>query len=276
MRRIYLFTFFFVCCVATALAQEPQYEYVPLVREGVKWYWSKERFTPIERKVSYFSGDTILEGIAFKKYYYYSVDNEPENKTPFAFLREENKVVYIVYNFFKSGRRYTNGELPFSNEELGEQILYDFNDVNIPYGYDGLYTLSQMVNVAGSMRKCWYGDVEQIIEGLGFVSFCGTLTNPFSGVISDTYTDINGVLGLSHVTENGDIVYVGPNYEYFINALLGDLNRDGVINVADASTLWLYYIQFPSESIVLPTYDLNEDREISKSDIEWLYNRMYN
>ena len=241
MRRIYLFTFFFVCCVATALAQEPQYEYVPLVREGVKWYWALNNPTIRELYVSYFNGDTILDGTRYKKYYYYNIENTGV-KTPVAFMREVDKVVYVVYNKFHYDIRYLNDFIIVTDSELGEQELYNFNQPNHAYVTGNPFTPTQGTVIDGITRKCWTGSESlgiYLVEGIGIVSDFSSLSMANLGVVWSA----KGTVGLSHVEENGKTVFYGPNYFYFANpGNVYDLNRDGAVNVGDISIVYNYII----------------------------------
>ena len=114
--------------------------YIPLVREGVKWNCVlhktySEPTSPEEQDVhSFYSikfdGDTIINGITYKKCYYVFDDaNEPSNIIPRAFVREDvlNKKVYVIYNTdYACGK----GVVEPANNSGIECLLYDFDDMS--------------------------------------------------------------------------------------------------------------------------------------------------
>ena len=76
--------------------------YVPLVREGVKWvyYWDYDN-EPNDGVIYHceyameISGDTIVNGVTYKKLYLHPLSEPIGLSEPYALVREENKVVYI-------------------------------------------------------------------------------------------------------------------------------------------------------------------------------------
>lgn len=92
--------------MSQAVAQE--YEYVPFVREGVKWvYYYKYNDTFSPTYPDLFSGtvylnleikgDTTINGKVYKKMHkYYGDAINIENDTVPIYLREENKIVYGI------------------------------------------------------------------------------------------------------------------------------------------------------------------------------------
>ena len=253
-----------------AIAQE--YEYVPFVREGVKWVYYydnpiegmsyEDGFIPSGRH--YYTlemkGDTTINGKVFKPVHLYSgtsINNE--NDTVPVYLREENKVVYGI---IPDETRYwecpigigtmINGAELFSNIIIGvEFVLYDFNDpVSFYTDYVANITMYQLhfmsvenILIGDQLRKKFVfnhvnsnDNCEYIIEGLGFVGDSpGMPLNYFYGITTGTTQIINY---LSHVIENGEIVYKTKwfeepgtdNYEYV------PFVREGV--------KWVYRIQY--------------------------------
>ena len=134
-----------------ALAQD--YEYVPFVREGVKWVCYYDNPTHVTESPDFdghfipygmhyytleLKGDTIINGKSYKPLHLYSGQdiNEDCDSVP-VYLREENKVVYGI---IPDDTRYFEcpigvGTLVFDCRlidriETGvEFILYDFNDL---------------------------------------------------------------------------------------------------------------------------------------------------
>lgn len=78
-----------------------EYEYTPLVREGIEWGYLVTSNHPdlVDGTTFYhiqFKGDTIICDTNYKKCYAYnSCKIEDGNPTVIACLREENKMVYI-------------------------------------------------------------------------------------------------------------------------------------------------------------------------------------
>ncbi len=131
-------------------AQGTTYEYVPFVREGVKWVYYYDNYDITEEqetRIQYFSfemkGDTIFNGKHYKPVVLYKLNDDGneivQDFTP-VYLREENKVVFAIH---PDGKWYCQCPVGFfsyvvswnfnedvSNEEF---VLYDFNDPNSLY-----------------------------------------------------------------------------------------------------------------------------------------------
>jgi len=234
---ILLFTLLYI---SQAVAQE--YEYVPFVREGVKWVYCYDnpfsndtynmpeglQYYCFEMKGDIQIGDKFYKPVVLTHYF----DNdgnkkEVEDYIP-VYLREENKVVYAIhpdgiwyaqcpigYGWFVS---MPSQELPFttSNEEF---ILYDFNDpVELYAVAEGVgsveYCATGLMTICGQQRKChhyrtWYSEDDNIIEGIGYDGAAGFPLYYF-------YVSNNGfqvTYGLSHVIENGEVIYKGRWYD---------------------------------------------------------------
>ena len=113
MKRLLIISMLALLGMTQAVAQE--YEYVPFVREGVKWVYRvhNDSWTPnpaLPAGTFYFNlefkGDTIINGKTYKAMHKYFGDaiNE-ENDTVPIYMREEDKVVYGI---IPDGRRYTD------------------------------------------------------------------------------------------------------------------------------------------------------------------------
>ena len=102
MKTKLLFALLALLGMSQVVAQE--YEYVPFVREGVKWVYyydfpfdnsyiaSGKHYYTLEIK-----GDTILNNKCYKKVHLYQGGAiNTENDTIPVFLREENKIVYGI------------------------------------------------------------------------------------------------------------------------------------------------------------------------------------
>ena len=235
-----------------AIAQE--YEYVPFVREGVKWvccYYNpidvtnstdfEGSFIPYGRH--YYSlkleGDTVINGKSYKPLHLYSGQEiNDECDTVPVYLREENKVVYGI---IPDDRRYFECPIGIGTSVFDMAIhdrinagiefkLYDFNDLESFYDHneDEWYSVwfsirndcnifTDTVLIGNHLRKrlvIHYPDYpwdEYVIEGIGFASnFLDG--NPFNYFYNIT-TGLDQVFyNLSHVIEDGKIIYKSPYY----------------------------------------------------------------
>ena len=259
--------------MSQVVAQE--YEYVPFVREGVKWVYyydfpfdnsyiaSGKHYYTLEIK-----GDTILNNKCYKKVHLYQGGAiNTENDTIPVFLREENK---IVYGIIPDEKRYwecpigigTMVNLPdfISTIETGvEFVLYDFNDPetfynNIPMSdfmpqpqYHYMYADTVLIGNHMSKRHVlsleegngeYFGD-EFIIEGIGYVGNSpGTPVNYFYA-LSTGMTQV--IYKLSHVIENNEIIFRTKNY-----------SDDSYVPFVREGVKWVYYYRY--NDTFSPTY----------------------
>ena len=209
-----------------------KYEYVPLVREGVKWVYNYSYcdrfFEPTESGSMWLTlemkGDTVINGKTYKAVHKYFGDaiNE-ENDTIPVYLREENKVVYgivpdcEVYPDCRVGNGFDRGiRDQIKNGE--DFVLYDFFD---PVAFWSAYlsedakdefALSDTIQIGSHLAKRYVKEYDNycFIEGIGFDSYSnGYLLYPFMplyvGLGHDRYL-------FSHVIEDGEIIYKSVNY----------------------------------------------------------------
>lgn len=170
------FTLFFAMasllwCLA-AWAEEPDdYEYVPLVREGIEWtYFVSYSSTDIEPYYFHmqFYGDTVVDGKTYKKCYEYRDSEFDPQKAKLAGLaREENKAVYSKVNpeLYKESEVLVYDYGAGVNETFS---TYDLGYINIP-AVDFDY-----VTINGKKRKrifCYEDNAgdDIAVEGLGFL-----------------------------------------------------------------------------------------------------------
>ena len=170
------FTLFFAMvsllwCLA-AWAEEPEdYEYVPLVREGIEWtYFVSYYSTDIEPYYFHmqFYGDTVVDGITYKKCYEYrDSEFDPQTARLAGLAREENKMVYSKVN----PELYKESEVLVYNYGAGVSetfSTYNLGYINIP-AVDFDY-----VTINGKKRKrifCYEDNAgdDIAVEGLGFL-----------------------------------------------------------------------------------------------------------
>ena len=224
-------------------------DYIPFVREGVKWvcYFNSyycNTYNPViwaryyPQGKTYFTlelkGDTVIDGKTYKKMHKYSGDgiNERNDSVPVC-LREENRIVYAImpnpslyYLVVYVGYGIKNDDLAYNLYKAAlngkEIILYDFNDPEGYYNtiYKGAvsYAGSDEVPVGDKMARRYRFDYmdfhPSFIEGVGFDGYYSGYTLGYLYLtwrLGPSYE--NDGFFLSHVEENGQIIYKGINYE---------------------------------------------------------------
>ena len=147
MKKTILIVIIALLGIPQLAAQE--YEYVPFVREGVKWVYYYDNpvsginygdiFLPYGEHFYTFEmqGDTIINGKSYKPIHLYSGTSiDYDNDTIPVYLREEDKVVYGI---IPDGKRYFECPIGLGTSVYDLQIhstiktgvefvLYDFND----------------------------------------------------------------------------------------------------------------------------------------------------
>ena len=239
MKKIFLFSLFALLGMTQMTAQE--YEYIPLVREGVKWVYfyvntddyHENQFDPnLAHGTVYlnleFKGDTVINGKTYKAMHKYYGDaiNELNDTIP-IYMREEDRVVYAIV---PDGIFYYDcpiGNYGWSSEDFAalhegqEFVLYDFRDP-IAYWYD-LFNQNSWF-----CYDCWFCYDDMIVAGQHLVKrYVGDFFNEFYVIESiglDAYSNnytlcfFKPTLGsdvmfsLSHVIEDGEIIYKGIYY----------------------------------------------------------------
>lgn len=164
MRKISLLAFLFGII---AWAQSAEYEYVPLVRDGVEWGYSQQLFGKSYYR-NLIQGDTVVNGEAYKKFYTYQACEATADEN-LAFVREANKKVYIVFN---------ESLMPVEALYNQEYLLYDFGvkpgETVTHFDWIALKSVSSVVSkidtieVGASLRQRFWSDGKVLwIEGLG-------------------------------------------------------------------------------------------------------------
>jgi hypothetical protein len=242
MKKTLLISILAMLGLTQTAAQE--YEYVPFVREGVKWvYYYINEPTPVHGvdpdlalgKVFLtleFKGDTVIGGKTYKamhKYYGNSINNE--NDTIPVYLREDNKVVYgIMLGGPESLNRdcflgYGFDDIFFLNIWDGNEfVLYDFNDTQ--HYYESFFNSSDS-DPNNELLSFLYSDTITLgskpakrnifkyrfnnicfIEGIGYDG--QNSGYPLAYMYSELMSD--PPFHLSHVIEAGQIIYKGMCY----------------------------------------------------------------
>ena len=271
MKKTLLLTLLALLGMTQAVAQE--YEYVPFVREGVKWVYFYNNpdggFYPPRPDLAIgkvyltleFKGDTVINGKTYKAMHkYYGDAINEENDTVRIYMREENKV---VYGYVPEGKYYADCPIGvrsfyciyYSILDGEEFVLYDFNDpatflTELIYNeqdeespYPCIYnTLSLDTISVGNHRVRRFNLSTNnsttirffIIEGIGF-DFKDPCTSGYTlfPLRPVSMSRPYDEFALSHVIEDGEIIYKATNYDE-PNAI-GEVVADGTRRPLDAN-----------------------------------------
>ena len=240
MKKTIIYILLILFGASQALANE--YEYVPFVREGVKWVYCLVNFSEfyprypfgVHYYVLQFKGDTVINGKTYKAMHKYSGQSiDWENDTIPVYMREENKVVYGIV---PDGKRYIDcligfwGNNDFVNSlNSGEEfVLYDFNDNDLvpflntalrewedPFDDPNTDTIPIGNNFAQRHRFeydtfHWF----YVVEGIGYDGISSyTLALWFTGFPTLTFAEPDPYFQLCHVVKDGKVIYKGYGYD---------------------------------------------------------------
>jgi len=267
MKNVILLSAFALLAIGQAAAQE--YEYVPLVREGVKWTYSIQDYhyeedyetnpargdNKVYRTLE-IKGDTVINGKAYKAVHMCVDDqySEPLDVVP-VYLREEDK---MVYGIVPDGMYYDDAKLgyyaPKGYDEIlsGEEfLLYDFQDPitywdHLTEGWYDIHLQADTIVVGDHYAKHYYrgeqdGDNFQVIEGIGAT---GMNSYPLAFLMPVcTGMHCTEYYSLEKVVENGEVIY--PQ-DYVEDRYLPVI-REGVkwvneyVEISDEGTTNYYY-----------------------------------
>ena len=148
-KNIFIMLLSVMCITQVAVAQES--EYIPFVREGVKWvcyfnscysiFYENEWSQFYPQGKTYFTlelkGDTVINGKTYMKMHKYSgASINEKNDTVLVYLREKDRIVYgimpdrypdcyVGYGMWVDNVAINIIQAAASGNEF---ILYDFND----------------------------------------------------------------------------------------------------------------------------------------------------
>ena len=231
----------------TQLAAQDDYEYVPFVREGVKWVYSytnvDEMDQPADPNLAYgtvyltleLKGDTVINGKTYKAMHkYYGDAINAVNDTIPVYLREQDKVVYGIVPDGKTypdcpiGQAFGNSILQNQIRNGEEFVLYDFQDPQAYWHsfftpeeleyYEGEFDVQSItfMNIGARMTKCYNFPGFRMIEGIG-MDGCTDPWFPWYGYtlfpLKPTYGPGFVTYKIRYVTEGDEIIYKSVNYE---------------------------------------------------------------
>ncbi len=240
--------------------------YVPLVREGVKWIYA---YVPMYDESGYYSrfsveirGEIELDGVEYKQCWRTYIDtnnshNEGETEL-LAYVREEGKCVYAVLPNHDS-LSHTNPGI--AGEKSDEWLVYDFNDIPTFYSKlpkETFYTLqgpiergfeaqeTDFVSVNGKQCKAWAINEPELqgtlVEGYGMLGdMHDQLFDPYFRSFNAWSGSNPMTCGVYSIVEDGKEVYhfadydsMMPNDTPTINA---DVNGDGSVDINDVNAV---------------------------------------
>ena len=231
MKRLLIISMLAMLGMTQAVAQD--YEYVPFVREGVKWVYRvhNDSWTPNPALPAgtfffnlEFKGDTIINGKTYKAMHKYFGDaiNEENDTVPIV-MREENKVVYGI---IPEGQVYEESDCPIGGAytpgdryDGNEFVLYDFsNPIGFLTGFEWMdypyyeYEYTDTIIVGNHLVKryngSWGGNKFLLVEGIGE----DTVISGYTLHIAMSTSPSMPYFSFSHLIENGEIVYKGLRY----------------------------------------------------------------
>jgi len=289
MKKTLLFTLLTLLGMSQAAAQE--YEYVPFVREGVKWVyaikdydvWHVTAHYPaygdcIVHRTLELRGDTVINGKVYKAMHKCVDDeiSEPRDEVP-VYLREEDKVVYGIVPDREWYPDAVITNIPFSinywiidNEAYtGEEfVLYDFNDPiayweqKMPVSFSDLnYPPFQVdtIIVGDHLAKRYisgssgsWDDAIMLIEGIGFISFN---SYPLAFCLPVSTSTHPQIYSLESVIEDGEYIYgsAGDRYMPLLREDVKWVNERVVVNHGD-TTCNYYTYEFKGNHPMKDTY----------------------
>ena len=267
MKKSIIILLFTLLGMTQAVAED--YEYVPFVREGVKWTYAIDDYrffadyetipargdNRVYRTLE-LRGDTIIDGKTYKAMHK-CVDDEYSEPSDVIvlYLREENKMVYGIMpdRIFYHDAPLGNWALNCDQVTLGNEfLLYDFQD---PVAYWDSISLNwwnpeyhhlyvDYIAVGNHLAKIYHNSSDdfKIIEGIGLIGDNSYPLCFFMPVSTGIHT--SEYYSLVKVEEDGAVIYPHPGYA---EDRYMPLIREGVkwvnerVTVNNGDTTYQYY-----------------------------------
>lgn len=145
-----------------SVLQAQEYEYVPLVREGVEWGYTGD----LGDYRCQIKGDTIIDGTTYKKFYRYTTCGLQKNTPCYVAVRENDKKVY--YREITGDDREERLIYDFSLEKGDMAILYsrsflDYMQIDVRY----VDTIKNGRGMISLWRKAIHGQSRPSLRSLG-------------------------------------------------------------------------------------------------------------
>ena len=201
-----------------------QDDYVPLVREGVKWVeYYNNSIENIESLTSYqFDGQKEIGGNIYSMLYAANINDATQNNRLVAYVREQDKQIYIIP---------VDSEVYgciISNEDINEYKIYDFNDITSPYTLEEIFLTpvsSEQMQLGDNLVNLYsIGNTKRIAEGVGCLD--NVFYDPWPMAMPD-----GSHTSLAWFEDNGEILFKGEDYEAAVDYLSEyvPLVREGVV-----------------------------------------------
>ena len=258
MKQIFLFSFFSLLCINSSFAA---LDFVPLVREGVKWVNEKVVINQGDTTYSYYTYE-MTDGTIPERYYIVDADPQmvchyytgpqldAENDSIISYIAQVYWQVNYSLNHVQAKAASENRNLLHLMTQPGIYdgiVLYCFNPLQViniweymlhqidpVFNEDNLIEVEPIEVDGVSCQRIAHvndqGDVLfYIVESIGFDSRdMGDLLSPFMRP-PDPDADYQEYWGLSHVIKDGKIIYKGMRYDEdhlsSVNELKADRNR---------------------------------------------------
>ena len=243
MKKFFLISLLTLLGFSQAMSQE--YEYVPFVREGVKWICSSKKL-PIVSTIEHFftlefKGDAVINGVTYKAMHKYSGEEiDPNNDTIPVYMREEGRVVYAIV---PDGKTYEDCPIDCLNDSTiaediragREFVLYDFNDPEgfimskIPQNPLAVHQVKPQTIMVGDQWVTRYVFSTRKMSGACFIEGigCDGLNQGYPLAFPSVQESSQYRMYLSHVIEDGKVIYMSERLNLREDHFL-PLIREGV------------------------------------------------
>ena len=229
MKKFFLISLLALLGFSQGISQE--YEYVPFVREGVKWVCSSKKLPINNYTIEHFftlefKGEAVFNDKTYKAMHMYSgEDIDPNNDTIPVYMREEGKVVYAIV---PDGKTYEDCPIDCLNDSTiaediragREFVLYDFNDPEgfimskIPQNPYVIHQVKPQTIMVGDRSVTRYVFQTRIMYGACFIEGigCDGLVQGYPLAFPSDRKSSQYQMHLSHVIENGKVIYRSEHY----------------------------------------------------------------